>query len=202
MSGLIEIRLKSRQPRHKLGRTELSGALDQHGESMTQNDTSSDSSETKPSRADLEARGVLGRHLPTFTFWWTTSRSAQVVRGVLGGTLATLLALVAYVVIGMTAGPLVVGLPGLGVCAALGAAAGVGLRGLGSRGARITNGFLGGLVGSYFIQASVEAYPWGTLGWAIKGGALGAAFSLPVAFVTAALIELGLIALSWLPRRD
>ena len=120
----------------------------------------------------------------------------------LGGTLATLLALVAYVVIGMIAGPVAVGLPGLLVCAFLGATAGVGLRGLGSRGARITSGFLGGLVGSYFIQASVEALPWGTLDWAVKGGAFGAAISLPVAFVTAALIELGLIVLSRSSRRD
>ena len=161
------------------------------------------SPESKPSRA---AHAV--RHFPGIfagILWLRgpkPSRSAQAVRGVLGGTFATLLAMVTYVVIGMIAGPIAVGLAGLGVCAALGAAAGVGLRGLGSRGARTTSGFFGVHVGSYFIQASVESYPWGTLDWAIKGGARGAAFSLPVAFVTAAVGDLGLIALSWVPRRD
>ena len=177
--------------------------MDQHGESMSHNSAASASPESKPSRTVQAVRHFPG--ISAGVLWLMgpkQSRAARAVRGVFGGTLATLVALVAYVVIGVITGPLVVGLPGLLVCAALGAATGAGLRGLGSPGARITSGFLGGLVASYFIQAFVEACPWGTLDWAVKGGAVAAAFSLPVAIVTAALIELGLIVLSRSSRRD
>ena len=111
---------------------------------MSHDDTSSASPVPKPSRA---AQAV--RHFPGISagILWLMgpkpSRAAQAVRGVLGGMLATLLALVAFVVIGMIARALVDGYPGLILCPALGVAAGVGLRGLGSRGARITSAILG-----------------------------------------------------------
>jgi hypothetical protein len=129
------------------------------------------------------------------------SRAAQAALALLGATLATLLGLVAYVVIGMIARPLAVGVQGIGLCAALGAAAGAALQGLGSRKPRIACGFLGGLVGGYFTVFSGEAYPPGTIDWAVKGGAIGAAFALPVVLVMAVLIELGHVVSSRASRR-
>jgi len=114
--------------------------------------------------------------------------------------LASLLALGTYVVIGMIVRPLAVGVQGIALCAALGAGAGAGLRGLGSQGARVVSGFLGGLIGGYFTVASGEAFPPGTIDWALKGGGLGAAFGLPIAVIVAVLIETGLVVFSWSSR--
>jgi hypothetical protein len=109
--------------------------------------------------------------------------------------LATLFALVALVVIGMISWSVVRGIPGIGLCAAVGAAAGALLRGPGSRAARVKGGLVGGLVAGYFAVASAERYPPGTIEWALNGSALAASFALPIAAIAGGVTELS-------PRRD
>jgi hypothetical protein len=103
---------------------------------------------------------------------------------------ATAIGLAVYVVIGALSWAAVRGLHGIGLCGALGAAAGAALSGPGSRLARFLGGGIGGAVAGYFTLASGEVFPPGSMQWALSGGAYGALFGLPVAALVGGLIGL------------
>jgi hypothetical protein len=101
---------------------------------------------------------------------------------------ATAVALAALVGIGVISWDAVTGFQGIGICGALGAAAGAALGRLGPRAARIIGGGIGGIVAAYFALASGELLPPGTLQWALGGGGYAALFALPVATLVGGLI--------------
>src|SRR5262245_10421585 len=126
------------------------------------------------------------------------SAPGWVARSALGTMIATALRLAAYVVIGVLSLAAARGLQGIGICGALGAAAGAALSGPGSRLARILGGGIGGVVAGYFTVASGEVFPPGTIQWALSGGAYGALFGLPVAALVGGLIGLiGAVSRLW-----
>jgi hypothetical protein len=104
--------------------------------------------------------------------------------------IATMVALLVLVVIGTIAWPVARGIPGIGIAGLIGAATGPFLPSQTSGPARVSGGLLGGLVAGFFAIASGELHTPGTIDWALSGGALGAAFGLPLAAVAAVLAEL------------
>jgi hypothetical protein len=116
------------------------------------------------------------------------SSSVRAARGALGAVIATAVALAAFVAIGVVSWDAVRGYQGVGICGALGVAAGAALSGPGSRLARVLGGGIGGVVAGYFALASGEVLPTGTLHWALGGAAYAASFGLPVAAIMGGLI--------------
>jgi hypothetical protein len=110
--------------------------------------------------------------------------------------IATLVALVVFVVIGAISWNVVMGYQGVGICDVLGAVVGATLRGRGSRMARVLGGGLGGAVAGYFAVAAGEVLPPGTAQWALAGAAYGALFGLPLAALVGGLVGL-LGAVGW-----
>jgi hypothetical protein len=104
--------------------------------------------------------------------------------------IAVLIALVAFVLIGTISWATVRGYQGVGICVALGAAAGAALKGPGSRLARVLGGGSGGAVAGSFAVAAAEVLPPGTMQWTLAGAGYGAVFGLPVATVMGGLIGL------------
>jgi hypothetical protein len=80
------------------------------------------------------------------------------------------------------------GLQGVCICGALGAAAGAALSRLAPRAARIIGGGIGGVIAGYFALASGEILPPGTLQWALGGGGYAALFALPVATLVGGIV--------------
>jgi hypothetical protein len=111
------------------------------------------------------------------------SAFGRATRGALGAAIATAVALAAFVAIGVISWDAARGFQGVGICGALGAAAGAALSGPGSRLARVLGGGIGGVVAGYFALASGEVFPPGTLKWALGGAAYAALFSLLVATI-------------------
>jgi hypothetical protein len=118
------------------------------------------------------------------------SAAAWAARRALGTMIATAIGLAAYVVIGVLSWAAVRGLHGIGLCGALGAAAGAARSGPGSRLARVLGGGIGGAFAGYFTVASGEVFPPGSKQWALSGGGYGALFGLPVAALVGGLIGL------------
>ena len=118
------------------------------------------------------------------------SASGRAARGALGAAIATAVALAAFVVIGVISWGAVAGLQGVGICGALGVAAGAALGRPGPRAARIIGGGIGGVVAGYFALASGEMLPPGTMQWALGGGAYAALFALPVAALMGGFVGL------------
>jgi hypothetical protein len=118
------------------------------------------------------------------------SRAWRACQSALGAVLATTVAIVTLVIVGVISWPVARGIQGIGISAAAGAAVGWVLRGPGSRAARLNGGLAGGVVAGYFLVASSEIFPPGTREWAYKGGANGALFSLPIAAIAAVLTEI------------
>jgi hypothetical protein len=127
---------------------------------------------------------------PRLTFRPATFTSAfgRAIGGALGAAIATAVALAAFVVITILSWDAVAGLQGVGLCGALGAAAGVALSGPGSRLARVLGGGIGGIVAGYFALASGEMFPPATMQWALGGAAVAASFALPVAILVGGII--------------
>ena len=118
------------------------------------------------------------------------SAAGWAARSALGAMIATAIGLAAYVVIGVLSWAAVRGLHGIGICGALGAAAGAALSGPGSRLARVLGGGIGGVVAGLFTLASGEVFPPASMQWALSGGAYGALFGLPAAALVGGLIGL------------
>jgi hypothetical protein len=102
--------------------------------------------------------------------------------------IATAVALAVFVAIGVISWDAVRGFQGVGICGALGAAAGTALSSPRSRLARVLGGGIGGVVTAYFALASGEMLPPGTAQWALGGAAYAALFALPVAAIMGGII--------------
>jgi hypothetical protein len=109
------------------------------------------------------------------------SASGSAARSALGAVIATAVGLAAFVVIRILSWDTVTGFQGIGICGALGAAAGVVWGGPGSWPARVLGGGIGGIVAGYFALAFGEVMAPGSLQWALSGAAYAALFALPMA---------------------
>ena len=118
------------------------------------------------------------------------SAMAWAAHSMLGAIIATSVALVVYVVIGLIAWAAIRGYEGIGLCAAMGLAAGVVLRGPGSRPARVLGGGMGAAIAGYAALSTGEMFPPATMQWALAGTAYGALFGLPVAALVGGLVGL------------
>ena len=116
------------------------------------------------------------------------SAAGWAARGALGAMIATSAALVTVVALGVISWETVRGFQGVGISAAVGAVAGVALRGPGPRAARVLGGGLGGGVAGYFALAAGESFGPGTAGWAFAGGSFAALLALPVAALVGSLV--------------
>ncbi len=130
-----------------------------------------------------------------------TSRPARIpsaagwaIRSALGAMIATSVALAALLVAAILIPSILTDNPPA-VCGVLGALLGAGLKGPGSKLARVIGGAVGGVVAAWFAFSAGEMVPPLTLQWVYVGGAFAALFALPAAAAVGGLIGL-LIAVS------
>jgi len=119
----------------------------------------------------------------------TLSLPGLAFKSAVGAIIATVAALSAFGAIGIVV-PGVVGLQGVALSGALGAAVGAAMRGPGSSAARVVGGGIGALVAGYFAVASGEQFLPGTMQWAYAGLTFAAVFAVPTAALVGGLIGL------------
>lgn len=122
------------------------------------------------------------------TSFSNVKKRACVFCSVMLAVAATLVAIVAVVLVGMASWGAVVGTRGSWIGALIGAALGLAMRRRGHWLPRLIGGFLGGMIGGYFAVAAAEQAVPGSYAWAIRGGLLGAVFGVPVAMLFAAVV--------------
>ena len=112
---------------------------------------------------------------------------------VLGPILATLVGLIAVLVVGVASWSLARGVTGIAIGTVVSVLVAMLLRWKADWPTSIIASGFGAMIACYFTIASAEMLPAGSIEWMWKGGLYGAMFGIPIAIVLSPLALLGIL---------